>query len=377
MTPDSTGFVTEDVACCDQPWLNIARFRNEISPAARPGSVQPLPAGNLLLDTYYGQAFDYDLPDDLAIYGATPDLPPYPGEENCTDFMRVPYRRIPRFDIKDRAQLNASLTAIRRGRDGQGLLFRGQTSAYSQPRTAATRLALYGDAQAHEPALEASASRKNVRLESILPEWCAILRVFLGWIGATYQQQSDPVLPAFAERLHKLTSDFDLHLLAISLAQHYGLPSMGLDVTDDLDVALFFALHKLEKASVPRHLRPSRKAARSGLSVLYVFAPSERFQLNFRDYCPPGFPSGRPDRQRARFLHTGWGYSRNACARMLMAAFDLDPAGDFGELPRPHHLFPGPDEDPFGGFIELVRSQWDLTDDLRKFLNELYWVESD
>jgi hypothetical protein len=373
MTPDSAGFVTVDVACGSQPWLNLRRFRNEISPAAVPGKVTPLAPGTCLVDAYYGQAFDFEVQGGLAIYGATPDLPAYPGEENCFGFLRVPYRRIPRIQVKSRAELDGVVNAAGHRPDGRGLLFRGQTREYDLGRPPAALNSLYGDPQALEPSLIASASRNGVQLEVILPEWCAILRMFLAWVGTMYQQKSDPILSDFTSGLQKVCSDFDLHLLAISLAQHYGLPSMGLDVTDNLDVALFFALSEFD-TSVPGLLRQRRKPVGSGKSVLYLFAPWERFQLNYLDYCPPGFPSGRPDRQRARFLHTGWGLSRNACARQLVMAIYLDPADDFGELPETTHLFPSPDDDPFGRFINAVRSNWDLSEELRKFLGYLYWV---
>ena len=60
---------------------------------------------------------------------------------------------------------------------------------------------------------------------------------------------------------------------------------------------------------------------------------------------------------------------------MLVTALYLDPAGDFGELPEPGRLFPGPEDDPFGRFIEAVRSGWDISEELRRFLGYLYWVD--
>jgi hypothetical protein len=378
VSPDGAGFVTLDAAGGDRPWLNVRRFRNEISPAARPGAVRPLAPGTLLVDSFYGQAFDFEIEGGRAVYGAAPDLPPYPGEERSFGFLRIPYRRIPRVAVASRAELEALVESVRQRRDGQGILLRGQTREHYLGRPAAVLDDLYGDPAALEPSLLASASRRNVLLESILPEWCAILRLYLAWVATVYQQRGDPDLPAFAARMRELGASADLHLLAISLAQHYGLPSMGLDVTDDLDVALFFALSDFTAAEgTPGLLRQRRKPAGGDRSVIYLFAPWERFQLRYLDYVPPAFPSGRPDQQRARFLHTGWGLNRNDCARALVMAIYLDPAGDYGELPSAARLFPGAADDPFGRFIEMVRSTWELSEELATFLGYLYWVEGD
>lgn len=375
MTQDDTGFVTRDESVCSQPWLNLRRFRNEISPAARPGKVSSLTPGTLMVDTYYGQAFDFDINDELAVYGATEDLPPYRGEENCFGFLRVPYRRIPRIAVKNRQELYAVLQATPRPEGGE-LLFRGQNREYYLKRPRSTLAALYGDEDALEPSLLPSASRRRVRLETILPEWCAVLQVFLGVVGTVLQQRSDPDLPEFTSGLNRLRSDFDLHLLALSLAQHYGLPSMGLDTTHDIEVALLFALSDFSAdPQRPGPVYVSRRPPGSDPSVIYAFVPWERFQLNYLEYVPPGFPSGRPDRQQARFIHTGWGLSRNTCARMLQVAIYLDPAGEFEVHPAPL-FFPSPEDDPFGRFIESVRSGWDISEELRNFLGYLYWVES-
>ena len=68
-----------------------------------------------------------------------------------------------------------------------------------------------------------------------------------------------------------LLGNFNLSELAISLAQHYGLPSVGLDATTDIDVALFFALHEFrDDPSRPGWQTCVRKAAGADLSVLYV-----------------------------------------------------------------------------------------------------------
>ena len=162
----------------------------------------------------------------------------------------------------------------------------------------------------------------------------------------------------------------DTQTIALSLAQHYGLPSMGLDLTDQVDTALFFALHRFVSTSERKlQVMPS-----GGNPVLYLLMLPERFCVEYARARPRIFPAGRPDAQVAWFSHMGWGYRQNQCAEYLAVALYLDPDGDFGPLPRAEDLFPPTENDPFGSLLEGVLSEQWASPSLHRYLEQLYWL---
>jgi hypothetical protein len=347
---------------------NLHTFRNEVSPFAR---VEQFPApgsGPLIVDSYYGLAYDFDIPDRGAIYGVGKDLPQYSADAHANrGFLRTAFRRIPRILVRNRRQLDAICSGIQRVRD-LDILYRGQEREYLLPRAPESLEALYGDPYALEPSLTPSAGRSNLRVEEVLPFWLPLLNKFMDACEARCSSKKDLV------RYRNIRGQYELSLLSLALAQHYGLPSVGLDVSPTLDVALFFALYEFRGLpGDPWTLSCRRKSAHSDLSVLYVLCPRRRFRLGFDEFTPPKLNALRPTRQDAFFLHTGWGMRQNACAENLFIAIYLDPAGDFGVLPTSRHLFPDRNADEFGAFLEgAAKSPGQPL--LQKFLSRFKWV---
>jgi hypothetical protein len=375
---DGFRLVTADATT--EPWRNLERFRNERSPFSRVTGARPLPPEHLLVDSHYGQAYGYSIFEEHAVYGETDELPAFPLDVHANHgFLRVPFRRVARCLVGTRAELEEVLDDARRRHSGE-LVLRGQSHEHLLGRSEETLVALYADPGALEPSLPPSAGRPGVvSIEAVMPEWCGLVRFYLSALaGAVSSSLSEERREALDRELLQLRASTDSYSLALSLAQHYGLPSAGLDVTDDLDSALFFALSEFDEVgSAPRVLRRrDHRGAPGDEPVLYVFAPFERFRLEYESYRPSLFPRGRPDHQSARFLATGWGLSRNACARNLCIALYLDPDGDFGALPSAAEMFPGPDEDHFGGVLGNVR-EWDVSPELTAYLDRFYWVTPD
>jgi len=148
------------------------------------------------------------------------------------------------------------------------------------------------------------------------------------------------------------TGGFGFPLFGLAIAQHYGLPTSGLDVTDRLDVALFFGLMRFDKPAGRYRATYSRQTEFESMPVLYLLFPPEQHQFEYERYRAAGFPRGRPDAQSARFMHMGWGHADNACADRIFLALYLDPEGDYGRIPSPGQLFPKGADDPFGHFLE-------------------------
>ena len=352
--------------------LNIRRFRNQVSPFGNLSNNGP--AGPIMIDTYYGLPYDSSVMRAGAIYGPTDALPPSTIDGLATDgFLRVPFRRIPRIRIRNESQLRAFVNTLSAAEDEMRFYFRGQPQEYLLPRSEETRDSLYGDRNTIEPSLLPSSARSGLPLEVIMPEWCWALRIFLQRHRQTIRSWArESALKEVDEALDHLGRSFRLGLLALALAQHYGLPSPGLDISDDLSIALFFAMNRFKpKEGSARTLLRVPKRIDEAPSVLYVFAVYPRFTLNYDDIRPIGFPLGRPDRQRAFFLHTGWGLSTNECARRLIAALYLEPGARFATA-MTTALFPPPQDDAFANFLLTLRPRADSP--FARYLERLYWV---
>jgi hypothetical protein len=371
------GFLLLDASEAANPWHNIERFRNESSPLSGVEKPAPRADGKLWVDSQYGRAFDFVLTESSAVYGFSEDLAALK-EQTELGYLRVPYRCVPRIRVRSRSEIDAIIDGIRSQLGGlveSRLLLRGQTQEYFLGRSTAALNTLYGDSEALEPSLPASATRKGQPLEAVLPQWCFLIRCYQMGLQVQMVNQLEPAqLEQFSASMQADRQRFELSIdnqtIALSLAQHYGLPSMGLDLTDQVDTALFFALHHF----VPTSERKLQVMPNSGSPVLYLLVLPERFCVEYARARPRIFPAGRPDAQVAWFSHMGWGYRQNQCAEYLAAALYLDPDGDFGPLPQAEDLFPPSEEDPFGSLLEAVLAEQWASPTLRRYLEQLYWL---
>ena len=301
---------------------HLYAWRNRISSYAQNSPLVCHASDLIYIDSFYGYSYDYELlTNDTALYGDTKYVPaPFDWlvEEYPHDWLRVPFIKVPRYKAHSAKELYKFIKNMA----GWGCLFRGQTSEYYLNRSKPLMKKLYGDAEAIEPSLASYAIRKSMMFEEHYVEWASIIKAYfysiLGGANATeFLSQFD---------------DLNYYLLCLSVAQHYGLPTYGLDVTTSLATALFFAIYQFtEIDSQSNQFKYIRKD--SGTSIIYVFKPTrgetfdyDRFNLNFEI-----FP--RPFMQKASFAHCSWGYAKNAIAERLVAAIQFDVSAiNFQEL---------------------------------------------
>ena len=360
--------------------LNLYPLRNLVSPFVDTASLpRSSSSADMIVDTYYGFTYDSWVSDAKAVYGKTKDLPHYAGEElENYGFLRVPFRRVPRRIVKSQAELEFIVNSIVSADPDIKLLLRGQNREYRLSRSKETLIALYGDANAIEPSLLPSSTRRSLDYDIIAAEWFAIIQDFMHEYGAEIAKTlTRRATSEMYEEQAKIKTTYNLALFALALAQHYGLPSVGLDVTTNIDTALFFALSDFSMSPTDNHLHICKPApTNSEFPVIYLLSEGSRAHLNYDQFRPKWFPTVRPSMQQAHFIHTGWGLSKNDCARNIFLALYLDTSVGKFNTPPVERLFPQRGEDAFGRFLESLLDQ-PMSVEMGKFLSYFAWVAPD
>lgn len=288
-------------------WRNRISFYMPTSPSASHTS------NFVYIDSCYGYSYDYELFSDYnSLYGETDSVPSpldWMIKNYCHDWLRVPFIKVPRFIVNSAEELYDLLKDIYSLR----FLFRGQPSEYYLNRSIALMRKLYNDEQAKEPSLASYAVRTNSMFEKHYIEWATIIKTYLYLMLGQEK----------AEEYFDIEDDFNFYMLCLSIAQHYGLPTYGLDVSDSLATALFFALNEFTPIDESKREYKYTKKEK-GNSIICVFSPTkgESFNYNRFDLNPNLFP--RPFMQKASFAHCSWGYAKNAIAERLVAAIQFD-----------------------------------------------------
>jgi hypothetical protein len=140
--------------------------------------------------------------------------------------------------------------------------------------------------------------------------------------------------------------DIDLPLVE----QHYGFPTNGLDLTFDIDVALYFATHQFGISTEGKGLY-EQIATHKHEGVVYCFRISDPPMKRtsdlvedvgvFRELQPV-----RPTRQSCT-LPLFDALCMNEVTADLDAILLIEPDFDSSSLPRASDLFPPPEDDPF------------------------------
>ncbi|MGX9901657.1 FRG domain-containing protein [Arthrobacter sp. SA17] len=256
-----------------------------------------------LVDPFYGHVYSYDfLSENDAVYRAS----------KLTDgpfgHLSVPFRTVPRYFADSADSLitlleENSQSAMSTSVDGGVPLYRGQNEEYTLKRSRETRLKLFGDAHAIEPSLLPSGTRRSTA--------AAAAMAFNSLIEAAVEVS--PEKPHSYD--HDTWSTFRGDNLKTSFAQHYGLATPSLDLTDYFLVACWFATTRLQLAS-PGILRAS-PVADDDICVIYVFRPHLDAGAPIDVELSP---HGRPARQRGWVTTHTWGWRSNDAARHLEAA---------------------------------------------------------
>lgn len=340
--------------------------------------------GVLLTDTCYGTTFAPPAADDPPLYGR--DGEPTQGLGGASiegslasfrvaGFGRAGPFRIPFVEVDSVRELAALVSAVERTAHGP-LLFRGQPRHFSVNRPAAANRLLYGTPGVDELSLTTAASRAGF-------EWDHFqLRFELQAQGLLYADLgADRFAGRFVDPAGTLRFEdaeiqrrdgwwqqrfIAFEQACMGIAQHYGIPTDGLDLTSDLTVAVWFATSVVHPSASEdgEAVACYRLADPQARPVVYVVSADLS-----EDAATPldllgGLRSSRAERQRAHLHYGGWGLHTNLCATETLVGVYLSRAcaaeAARNRLPA-EALFPGEAEDPlFAQLLDLRRKSREI-----------------
>ena len=303
----------------------------------------------LILDSHYRAPFLGRPLDATGLYGTKDVLrdhysefyESHPGAEN----VRCKHYVAPILDVSGIDEVEAIIGRIPVRDPKNGLFFRGQSSLYRLNRPDRVKRLLFADSCAFEPSVPTAAGRHRFDYDSVH----FALRHYLQYRHFADQPAGQ------SEQWEYLLGDSMLKLdyALMALAQHYGIPTHGLDVTTDPAVACWFATHCFDLAANRASYRklsaadwPSSPKDRPVVLVCQVVTHSLAASLHdCQELEALGLTALRPHRQKARFFLGGHSEHRNRLAEAIVCVLRLGP-GDYDRGLSFDHLFPEPAQDP-------------------------------
>jgi len=333
--------------------LPIDEFNLVNLPSGLPSPTGPDAAlPGFILDKHYRTTYSARTLQDHGLLGASTvfrdHYADFYREREPVALLRCKHYSVPVFEVSSTEEIQSLVSRIPE-RDKNGLFFRGQTSFYEVRREEAVKRLLFSGSCSVEPSLVTSAARSgfdydelHFALRHFVEE-----RVFSVPVAQGAKTRED-------WRKSAASPMCELDYAVMALAQHYGFPSHGLDVTLSSDVATWFATNKFARDSVGRSsyntLVPGDWPANSSLWPV-VFAcqmvtTSTRQSLHdCHELAGFGVRARRPIAQEAMFFLGGHSDHQNRLAECVVCAFRLRP-GSYATAATFDSLFPKPEDDP-------------------------------
>jgi len=350
---------------------NIRAQGDRLSSAADTTLLDAADADAAYIDRWYGHTWTFTPKVGASVYGRTEDFDPSPIDHLSSGrFLRVPFRRIPVIDVHSVSELREFASRIISGEDSVHVMWRGQSREHYLERSEDEQLRLYGSTAVKEPSVIPSAARSKTEFSAVFRAWAAILDVYLterlGGVGA-YSLSAQ-----HARELASFRSSYDYRIWAFATAQHYGLPSVGLDVTTDLWTALLFALHDFSFDG-SRRITTMRRLDDDAEPVLYAMAGFENDLFEDAKIAPTWLQCARPKAQAAYFFGTGWGAATNKAAERIFVALRLKDHARWRLPKKVEDLFPTSATDSFLRFLLSARMRFAEVAE-EAYLSRVYYV---
>lgn len=336
---------------------NAHWYEDRISVASEPSLVNVIEESGRFVDRQFGNAWSWTPPPGAAVYGLSAAVPRGRNDAGGPA-MRVPFRRIPVIELSSVAEVlafgagNASKDAQVRG------MWRGQPRHYSLERPLLDRLRLYGEAEVDEPSLLPSAARQSVYFPDLAEAWCGLLDLYIEerleklGAGATAQQHAQ-----LRREAENLVNSYSYRAWALATAQHYGLPSVGLDLTSDIRVALYFALHRF-KTNPDTGVMSVKRATEEDDPIIYGVGVFTHDLIEDERIAPTWLSCARPQAQAAFFFGTAWGDSINRAADRVYVAARLKGHTNWECPVSTAEIFPSALDDHFLAFLLRAKERF-------------------
>ena len=310
------------------------------------------------LDDYYGEMIRTD--DYINKFAYTYvrkhqlNLPP------AKKYFYLPHKRVPIYECDSVKMMEQYIGMLNHAED-EKILYRGQTRTYSLQRDDVESFNLYGDLNGVEPSFLTSGCRKGFDDKD--------LRAFWNYIGSFVANDLVSGQANSRKKLDDFVSNPKFDMFSYGIAQHYGLPSVGLDLTDDLNNALWFASNNY---SITNGKAEIKDLVDGDEPIVYIFKFPVRAVSQYQ-VTKPIFAGNvsRPDRQKAWFAHIGWGHAKNQAALFLEMALKVPPLRKTTPE-QTRYLFPSKEEDEILKIILNLKNKFDPSSKSYKILEGLY-----
>src|SRR5262249_54444500 len=148
------------------------------------------------------------------------------------------------FEVASLDEIHALIRKLRSA-SNQDCYFRGQTTQYELPRKTSARRLLFGKETAVEPSILGAAIRSALDYDLVHPVLQLLLQDRLYQLAENSGRSMETVHEKWRELLISGQGIWDRCCMAI--AQHYGIPTFGLDLTRSPEVAIWFATNVFKR----------------------------------------------------------------------------------------------------------------------------------
>lgn len=333
---------------------------------SNPPAVQPVPEDEgmpgFFMDRHYQSWFQAAKPGCApAYYGAKNDLFRDHFEQarrglEIIDSYRAKHYSIPVVLAHDRDELLAIAERFRQF-EGQEAWYRGQTTHYWFERPANVARLLYGQDVVRELSLPGAAPRRDLVYEDVHPVLQLLVQDHMYARADGEGRDLEEVHVSWRSEFTSWARN------VMALAQHYGIPTHGLDITSSIEVALWFATNRYSdapggrKTYVPMTAEdwPSQAARWPAIYIILPVTHSLRPSVWTLETDNAGaFEALRPRRQKGAFFMGAHGAHQNRMAEAVACIVRLAP-GDWPCRVSYRELFPTPEEDPAAAFMLDVK----------------------
>lgn len=301
---------------------------------------------------------------------------------NVVDSIRAKHYVVPIIEVSSIEELENILSYIPKFPEyNTGIYFRGQTKPYSLKRTESVKNILFGDGDVIEPSLLGAAQRKGINYNKVHSMLQVLLQDFIYEEAYNTGKDLDSIHKKWCKVAGSPKADWDIAVMAI--AQHYGIPTFGLDITSSLNVAIWFATNKLNFYSDgTADYKPIKEEDwpqdPKQWPVVYMIQPVTGTIIpsirnidigNIEELTNLGINALRPERQHAFFLMGSYGVHQNRLAEALVCQVRLKP-GKYETGLTYKYLFPDPENDHLYKFMLDLREKY-TNGVYRKFFSEI------